>query len=92
MNPFFNLMRPNPMMQVIQQYRQIKQNPQQLANLLRQRGMITENQFADVSKMGSNYQQIGQYLMQNGKMPTNIQSYEDQISQVQNMANQNLSE
>ncbi|MBP5324138.1 MAG: hypothetical protein J6Y86_01420 [Pseudobutyrivibrio sp.] len=92
MNPFFNLMRPNPMMQVIQQYIQIKQNPQQLANLLRQRGMITENQFADVSKMGSNYQQIGQYLMQNGKMPTNIQSYEDQISQVQNMANQNLSE
>ena len=92
MNPFFNLMRPNPMMQVIQQYRQIKQNPQQLANLLRQRGMITENQFADVSKMGSNYQQIGQYLMQNGKMPTNIQSYEDQISQVQNMANQNISE
>lgn len=92
MNPFFNLMRPNPMMQVLQQYRQIKQNPQQLANLLRQRGMITENQFADVSKMGSNYQQIGQYLMQNGKMPTNIQSYEDQISQVQNMANQNLSE
>lgn len=92
MNPFFNLMKQNPMMQVLQQYRQIKQNPQQLANLLRQRGMIDDNQFAEVGKMGSNYQQIGQYLMQNGKMPTNIQPYENQISQVQNMANQNLSE
>ena len=91
MNPFFNFMN-NPMMQVLQQYRQIKQNPQQLASLLKQRGMITENQYADVSKMGGDYEQIGHYLMNQGRMPTNIQPYGNQVSQIQNMLNQNPNE
>lgn len=84
MNPFFTMMN-NPMIKIMQQVQQIKQNPNQLAQLLRQRGMIDDNQFAEVSKMGSNYQQIGQYLMQNGKMPTNVKQYESQVNQVQNM-------
>lgn len=92
MNPFFNMMRPmmqqNPMMQVIQQYRQIKNNPEQLATFLKQKGMITDDQCTDISKMGGHYSQVGQYLMNNGKMPTNVQQYENQVSQVQNMMNQ----
>lgn len=86
MNPFFNMMN-NPMMNVIQQYRQIKQNPNQLASLLRQRGMIDESQFNQISQMGTNYEQIGQYLMNSGRMPTNVQQYAGQVNQVQNMMN-----
>lgn len=82
MNPFF---MNNPMMQIMRQYQQIKQNPSQLATLLKQRGMIDENQFVEVNKMGGNYEQIGQYLMQNGKMPANVQQYQGQVEQVQTM-------
>lgn len=82
MNPFF---MNNPMMNIIRQYQQIKQNPSQLATLLKQRGMIDENQFVEVNKMGGNYEQIGQYLMQNGRMPANVQQYQGQVEQVQTM-------
>lgn len=78
----------NPMFQMMQQIMQIKRNPNQLANLLRQKGMIDDNQFAEVSKMGGNYEQIGQYLMQNGRLPSNIQPYEQQVNQMQNAMNQ----
>jgi pentose-5-phosphate-3-epimerase len=94
-NSFFeaNLMRnimPSPMqkmMEVMQQYRQIKQNPNMLASVLQQKGMISEQQVKDIQQMGSNYAQVGEYLMQNGKMPTNIQQYEGQVNQVQSMLN-----
>lgn len=72
-------------MQIVNQVQQIKRNPNQLATLLKQKGMIDDNQFAEVSKMGGNYQQIGQYLMQQGRMPNNVQQYESQVNQVQNM-------
>lgn len=84
MNPFFNMMN-NPVINILNQVRQIKQNPSQLASLLQQRGMINEQQAQDIQKMGSNYEQIGQYLMNNGKMPTNVQPYQEQVNQVQNM-------
>ena len=80
----------NPMFQMMQQVMQIKRNPNQLANFLRQRGMIDDNQFAEVSKMGGNYEQIGQYLMQNGRLPSNVQPYEQQVSQMQNAMNQHF--
>lgn len=86
MNPFFNMMN-NPMMNILQQVRQIKQNPNQLAGLLQQRGMINEQQAEEIQQMGGNFEQIGQYLMQNGKMPTNVQQYQGQVNQVQNMMN-----
>ncbi len=82
MNGFFNM---NPMFNVLRQVQQIKQNPNQLANLLKQRGLIDDNQFAEVSKMGNDYEQIGRFLMQNGKMPTNVQQYQSQVEQIQNM-------
>ena len=75
----------NPVMNILNQVRQIKQNPSQLASLLQQRGMINEQQAQDIQKMGSNYEQIGHYLMNNGKMPTNVQPYQEQVNQVQNM-------
>lgn len=86
MNPFFNMMN-NPMMNLLQQVRQIKQNPSQLAGILQQRGMINEQQARDIQQMGGNFEQVGQYLMQNGKMPTNVQQYQGQVNQVQDMLN-----
>lgn len=93
MNSFFNPsmiknMMPAPMqnmMNIIQQAQQIKQNPSALASLLQQRGMISEQQAKDIQRMGSNYEQIGQYLMQNGRIPTNVRNYEGQVNQLQNM-------
>lgn len=84
MNPFFNMMN-NPMMNIIRQVQQIKQNPNQLASLLQQRGMINDQQAKDIQQMGTNYEQIGQYLMNNGRMPTNVQQYNGQVQQVQDM-------
>ena len=86
MNPFFNMMN-NPMMNIIRQVQQIKQNPSQLASLLQQKGMINDQQAKDIQQMGGNFEQVGQYLMQNGKMPTNVQQYQGQVNQVQNMMN-----
>ena len=83
MNPFF--MFNNPMMQFISQVRQIKQNPNQLANLLQQRGMISPQQAQEIQKMGGNYEQIGHYLMNQGRMPQNVEQYQNQIDQIQNM-------
>ena len=79
----------NPMFQLIQQVQQIRQNPNQLANLLQQRGMINAQQAQDIQKMGGNYEQIGQYLMNNGRIPTNIQQYQNKVNEVQNMMNNN---
>lgn len=84
MNPFFNMMN-NPMMNIIKQVQQIKQNPNQLATLLQQRGMINDQQAKEIQKMGGNYEQIGQYLMNNGRMPTNVQQYQNQVNQIENM-------
>lgn len=81
---FFNMMN-NPMMNLMRQVQQIKQNPNQLATLLQQRGMINEQQAQDIQKMGGNYEQIGQYLMTNGKLPGNVQPYENKVNEVQNM-------
>lgn len=88
MNPFFNAMRTNPMqnaMNILNQVRQIKQNPQQLVGLLQQRGMIDDNQAKEIQKMGNNYEQIGHYLIDNGKMPSNLQQYNGRVEEVKNM-------
>ena len=88
MNPFFNMMN-NPIINVMRQVQQIKQNPNQLAGFLQQRGMINEQQAKEIQKMGSNYEQIGHYLMDNGRMPTNVQQYNGQVQQVQDMMQNN---
>lgn len=73
------------MMSLVQQARQIQQNPSMLSQLLQQRGMISEQQALYIKNMGTNYEQIGQYLIQNGKIPNNIKSYENQVNQIQNL-------
>ena len=93
MNSFFQSsllqrMMPPPMqnmMSFIQQVRQVQQNPSMLSQLLQQRGMISDQQAKEIQKMGTNYEQIGQYLIQNGRMPSNYRQYENQIGQVQSM-------
>lgn len=88
MNPFFNGMRPNPMgniMNVIQQVQQVRQNPNMLANILQQRGMINSQQAQDIQQMGTNYEQIGKYLMSNGRIPNNVDQYSNDVNQVKNM-------
>ena len=86
MNPFFSLMQRNPMMNVLQQVQQIRQNPTQLANLLQQRGLVSPQQAQEIQKMGNHYGQIGQYLMNQGTMPNNIP--QNTIEQAQNIAKQ----
>lgn len=82
MNPFFTM---NPMMQIIQQVHQVRNDPSQLALVLKQKGIINDEQFAEVSKMGGNYGQIGQYLMRNGVMPNNVQQYQNQVNEIQRL-------
>lgn len=68
MNPIF----------LIQQINAIKQNPAQLGQMLRSRGIINDAQMKDITQMGSNYEQVGQYLMNGGMMPQPPQSVVDQ--------------
>ncbi len=75
----------NPMINIVKQVQQIKQNPNQLATMMQKRGMINEQQAKEIQKMGGNYEQIGQYLMNNGRMPTNVQQYQNQVNQIENM-------
>lgn len=75
----------NPKMQFIQQVMQIKRNPNQLAGFLQQRGMINQQQAQDIQKMGGNYEQIGRYLMNQGRMPSDVQQYQNEVNQVQNL-------
>lgn len=86
MNPFFRAMRQNPInniMNLMNQVQQIKQNPNQLASLLQQRGIITPTQAQDIQKMGNHYEQVGQYLMNTGTMPNEIP--QNVIDQAQTM-------
>lgn len=73
-------------MNIINQYHAIKQNPTQLAGFLQQRGIINPQQAQEIEKMKGNYEQVGQYLMNNGCMPGNVpQQYQNDISQIQGM-------
>ena len=90
MNSFFQSalmqrMMPPPMqnmMSFIQKVREVQNNPSMLPQLLQQQGLVNEQQAKEIQKMGNNYEQIGQYLIQNGN---NIRTYENQVSQIQNM-------
>ena len=71
MNPLFQMMggmgNGYGIGDVIRLYRQAKQNPSMLGNLLYQNGRIDQNQLQAMN--GMNPQQMGQYLGQNGIMP-----------------------
>ena len=72
-------------MNILRTAQQIKQNPNMLASILQRQGMISEQQVKEIQKMGSNYEQVGRYLISNGRIPENVQPFENQVNQVQNM-------
>lgn len=76
------------MMNIIQQANKIKQNPEMLATLLQQRGIINEQQVKEIQGMGNNYEKVGQFLMQNGKMPQNVSPYAGQVNQLEQLMHQ----
>lgn len=70
---------------VIRIYRQAKQNPGMLGDLLYQNGRIDQNQMQAMS--GMNPQQMAQYLSQNGVMN---QQFLQQGSQITNPVKQSM--
>ena len=47
--------------------------------------MINEQQAADIQRMGNDYEKIGQYLMNSGRIPQNLSQFENAVNQVQKM-------
>ena len=87
MNPLFGGM--NSMRgigDVIKLYRQAKQNPSMLGDLLYQNGRIDQSQLEAMK--GMNPQQMGQYMSQNGIMP---QGFLQKGSQFTNPVRNNMS-
>ncbi len=56
------------LMQVMSQVSRLRQNPNGIADLLKQQGRINDDQYAEIQKM-NDPAQIGQYLIQSGVMP-----------------------
>ena len=63
MNPLMGGQMGN-VMRVMQQYNQLRQNPNGIADFLKQQGKVTDEQYSQMR--GMNPMQIGQDLMQNG--------------------------
>ena len=71
MNPLFGMLNGGRGIgDVIRLYRQAKQDPSMLGNLLYQNGRISQNQLQAMN--GMNPQQMGQYMAQNGIMGQNF--------------------
>lgn len=94
MNPIFSAIprfmggfNGNPamnMVNMVQQIRQMQQNPNQLADLLLNAGKITNEQYNEIK--GYNPQQIGEYLMKTGSLPQQqLQQAYGMVPQVQQM-------
>jgi len=67
MNPLMGGRMGN-LMQVMSQVSRLRQNPNGIADLLKQQGRINDDQYAAIQKM-NDPAQIGQYLIQSGVMP-----------------------
>lgn len=68
MNPLFSMMGSrNGIGDVIRLYRQAKQNPSMLGDLLYKNGRISQEQLEAMN--GMNPQQMGQYMASQGIMP-----------------------
>ena len=90
MNPLFQMMGGGGygIGDVIRLYRQAKQNPSMLGNLLYQNGRIDQNQMQAMS--GMTPQQMGQYMSQNGIMNQNfLQKGNEYTNPVRNSVNGN---
>lgn len=82
-----------PLMQAIQMIQSIRQNPNQVSNLLLQQGRISKEQYDEIQKLGigGNPEAIGQYLMNRGVMNRNAvqDAYQNQALPIQNSMRQN---
>ena len=98
MNPLFGMMptmaggmNGNPMsnmMNVLQQIRNVQQNPNQLADLLLNSGKINQQQYEQIKTFNGNPQQIGEYLMRTGTLPQQqVQQMYNAVPQIQNELN-----
>lgn len=67
MNPLMGGRMGN-LMRVMNQVSQLRQNPNGIADFLKQQGRINDNQYSAIQKM-NDPAEIGQYLMQSGVMP-----------------------
>lgn len=80
-NPIQNIM------QLRNQMRQLKQNPQGVADFLKQSGQITDEQYKDIRGMNGNFSQVGQYLLnaapQNmyGQIERGVNNVQNQIKE-----------
>ena len=69
-------------MQISNQISRIKQNPNGLADFLKERGCVSDEQYTAIQRMGGNYGQVGKYLMQTGALS------QQQVMQAAQMAPQ----
>ena len=77
------------MMQVINTYQQLRQNPSQIGQFLLDRGKITQDQCNQINQFGGNAGQIGNYLMNQNVMDQNTASQLYQtVPQIQQAMNQ----
>lgn len=67
MNPLMGGQMGN-LMRIVNMASQLRQNPNGIADLLKQRGRVNDEQYAVIQKM-NNPAEIGQYLIQSGVMP-----------------------
>lgn len=82
-----------PLMKAMQMIQSIRQNPNQVSNLLLQQGRISKEQYDEIQSLGigGNPEAIGQYLMNHGIMNRNqVQdAYQNQVIPIQNSMRQN---
>ena len=72
-NPLFNRFvgNGNPMsnaMQIANTFRQIQNDPSKMPDLLLKKGRITQQQYADMQKLGGNPELMVRYLLNQGTM------------------------
>lgn len=81
-NPIQNIM------QLRNQIKQLKQNPQGVADFLKQSGQITDEQYKDIQGMNGNFSQVGQYLLNTA--PQNMYGQiQNDVNNVQNNLKKN---
>ena len=79
--------------QVMQAYQVVRKDPNQLNNILLQRGCITQQQYQDMQQkgIGGNPEAVGNYMMSQGIFnPQQAQdAYQQQAVPIQNSMRQN---
>lgn len=82
-----------PLMQVMQQIRALRQNPNGMLEFLYRQGAINQQQLNEMQQQGiaGNPEAIGQYMMNRGVMnPNQVQNvYQNQALPIQNSMRQN---